>query len=116
MKRRSLMLVLAAAAACASNSGTIGLPPSANSAPAECDDPYIEVVNRTGKPLDIYGMVGSSGLFLGQVASTDNRLSLIGTPLERQYGSIYAMADGRRLGLNSTGSVQLTRKCGTKKK
>jgi hypothetical protein len=79
-----------------------------------CQEPYVEIINRTSKPLDIYQYVGGIALLVGQVSSTTNRLSLIGTPAEREYGGLYAMVDGQRVtgGFNKAGSVQLTRKCG----
>jgi hypothetical protein len=105
------------AAACASSQPELLDLTPIPSTPVSCADPYVEIVNRTNKPLDIYGYVGAVPQLLGQVSSTSSRLSLIGTPHERQTGGMYATVDGQRIAsqagrARNTGAVVLTRKCG----
>jgi hypothetical protein len=116
MRQSTLILaVLAVAAGCAPKQEQLDTTPLPAVAVA-CQEPYVEIINRTSKPLDIYQYVGGIPLLVGQVSSTTNRLSLIGTPAERQYGAMYATVDGQRVSqaagsAKNTGSVQLTRKC-----
>src|SRR4051812_30694702 len=84
-------------------------------APA-CADPYVEIINRTNKPIDVYQYVGGVPYLVGQATSSTTRLTLLGTAAERQPGALYAMSDGQRLSqaagsAKNSGAVQLTRKC-----
>jgi hypothetical protein len=104
-------------AACAPSARTIDTTPIPVTENA-CPNPYVEIVNHTSKPLEIYGYVGGGPVLLGEVSSTATRMTLMGTPMERQSGAMYAQsANGQRLSggagnAKSSGSVQLTRKCG----
>jgi hypothetical protein len=111
------ILALVGAAACGASTRPIDTTPLPVNEPA-CADPYVQIVNHTSQPLEIYGYVGGTTVLLGEVSSTANRLTLMGTPLERQAGTMYAKTPGGQrvtqspgLAKNS-GSVQLTRKCG----
>lgn len=110
------LLALAGVGACAPSNRTIDTTPLPVTE-AACREPYVEIVNHTSKPLEIYGYVGGGPVLLGEVSSTATRLTLKGTPMERQSGAIYAQAaDGTRLSgaagrAKNAGSVQLTRKC-----
>lgn len=82
-----------------------------------CTEPYVQIANGSKSPLEIYGYVNGGPILLGRVNANETRLSLLGTPLERDSAAVfYATAGGTRVsttpGTSHNGSVTLTRRCG----
>ncbi|HXT15835.1 MAG TPA: hypothetical protein VN706_09405 [Gemmatimonadaceae bacterium] len=117
MTRLSIVILALAAAACQSSqsSPSSSAPRQAASNITTCDgEPYLDVNNNTGAPVDIYAYLGTAaGTFIASASTGFSRVSLVGTRAERANGSFYAMQNGRSVtnaGVpNST--VSITRRC-----
>ena len=93
-----------------------GSPAPANALQCDGGEPYLDIVNLSNGPIDVYAYANNvQDSFIGTAGPSETRLSLVGTPLEHVSGYAYAVPTGapsNSVAVNDTRrSVILTRKC-----
>ena len=70
-----------------------GAPAQRSAAGTTCaGQQYVEVRNDLASPVDVYGYVGTTAMYLGTVSTGVHRV-----PLLQPVGYVYAQRDGRRV-------------------